>query len=54
MKEISKILTVRWQENGIRYFGVQIGKTNKDMVKHNVISLVEHLRGKCGKWMKYP
>lgn len=52
--EISKILPGKWQENNIKYLGVRIERTNKEMIEENVIILINHLKGKCKKWTPYP
>lgn len=46
-EEIDKSLPGKWQNNSIRYIGVKVGRTNKDMIKDNVIPLVRYLQERC-------
>lgn len=42
-----------WEREGVRYLGIQIYRSNEEMVNKNIVPLFNQIQDKCKYWSSY-
>lgn len=52
-QNILEVIPAKWQEKNIRYLGVNICRTNEQMLKENITPMITYMEDKCHVWDMY-